>query len=167
MPRVGTNSRGKDPLHGYGRAFFLGACLLACSFLMSPSIRAAESRGELLKRVDQSIKQADLLVVATEQSVKADELEDAQSHLKEYRKTIETASAEAKEYRQNYRSTPSQFKNAEIRVRKQARRLQDIRKSLPIPLREDMDAAVDAATRLRKQFIGELFNVESRPNAKK
>lgn len=145
---------------------FLGSGLLMI-LTISGGIGAAEKTPDLVKQVERTVKQADLSLDAVEQSLKSDHFDEAQGHLRQYKSLLDTATEDSKKYLELHKKTPHQFKNAEIRLRKQLRRLQDIRKLLPIPLRNDLDAAVNAANALRRRFIGELFDVVPEAKPKK
>jgi|GEM_PF-6315573 len=127
---------------------------------------AAEKNPNLLREIEQTVKQADTTLDSVDKSLNTNQFNDIQAQLKRYNSLLETARTDAEEYLQAHNKTPHQFKDAEIKLRKQIRRLEDLRPQLPIALRVDLDAAVDSANRLRKKFVGKLFNITPPPPSK-
>lgn len=134
-----------------------------CLLLWAPSFVTAQESPDVPKQVKQSIVQAGTYVDGLERSVKGDQFEGLQAQLQQYKSLISQTAGLVKDYRQSHDKVPRQFKDGEIKIRKQLRRLNDLRPSLPLPLRPDLDAAVQAANTLRSQLIEDLFNVISSP----
>jgi hypothetical protein len=126
---------------------------------------AANGAGPDLPRlVEQNVKQAGRILDICVRQIKADQLEELQGTLQQYDSLLETMAGSVREYLATHRKTPHEFKSAEIQLRKQLKRLQDLRPNLPIQLRGDLDAAIDKANGLRSNLFGELFNVTSPPH---
>lgn len=164
---------GLTPLHGrtppvppWHQVFWLTAAALGCSVLCVSGFVAAQQKLDPPKQVKQSILQADGSVDTLERSLKAEQFEGLQQQFQQYKSLISQTTIEVKDYRQSHDKVPRQFKDGEIKIRKQLRRLNDLRSSLPLPLRPDLDAAIDAANNLRSQLIEDLFNVTTSPRAK-
>jgi hypothetical protein len=117
----------------------------------------------LPKLVEQNVKQAGRILDICEHQLEADQFEELQGTLRQYGTLLETTAGSVREYLATHRKTPHEFRSAEIQLRRQLKRLQDLRPNLPIPLRGDLDAATNKANELRNNLFGELFNVTSPP----
>lgn len=136
--------------------------VVAISLSTLPLLHAAEKEVNPLKQIELNVRQADNMLEGVDKSLHANEFENVQTGLHEYKALLESTESDAREYLKTHRKTPRQFKDAEIKLRKQLRKLQDLRPELPVPLREDLDAVIESAHKLRKQFMGDLFNVKPR-----
>lgn len=145
-----------------------GMCAgMLIGFLAGTSVFGAEEYREVPKQVKQAVRRAELVLEEIDRDVKAGQFETIQPKLHEYRSLVDEMLGEVQNYLQVHKKIPSQFKDSEIKVRRQIRRLQDLRVGLPLSLRADLDAAVASANKLRAKFIGELFDVKpaSKPKA--
>ncbi|MBZ5554310.1 MAG: hypothetical protein LAO21_16450 [Acidobacteriia bacterium] len=146
---------------GPGRLRLKISCaVLGMSLLPLPLLQAAEKNANPLKQIEQNVRQADNMLEGVDRNLQANEYENVQTGLRQYKAILDSTESDAREYLETHRKTPHQFKDAEIKLRRQLRKLQDLRPGLPIPLRQDLDAVVESANKLRKQFMGDLFNVK-------
>ncbi|MDD5543594.1 MAG: hypothetical protein PHX83_10515 [Acidobacteriia bacterium] len=126
----------------------------------------ADAKANLPKAIDLAVKDADRTLIIIEGNVRTNQFEAVQQGLKEYKELLDAAIPKATEYFVGRVKTPGILKDAEIRLRKQIRRLADIRPELPIPLRTDLDSATDSAETLRKQLFRELLGPsKKKPNS--
>jgi hypothetical protein len=144
----------------------IGRAVLAISLLALPFLQAAEKNVNPLKQIEQNVRQADNMLEGVDKNLQANEFDNVQTGLRQYKAILDSTASDTREYLQTHRKTPHQFKDAEIKLRRQLRKLHDLRPGLPIPLREDLDAVIESADRLRKQFMGDLFNVMPPPQPK-
>lgn len=133
----------------------------------SRSEYASDKKPNFPKQVQETLKQANSLLDDVDQALRNNQYDMVRDRLKEYKALLDAASDDAQAYLESHKKVPRQFKDAEINVRKQLRRMQDIRHNLPIPLRTDLDEAVKTARRLRRKFLGELFVDTQSPKATK
>jgi hypothetical protein len=137
--------------------------VLAIGLLPQPLLEAAEKNVNPLKQIEQNVRLADNMLEGVDKNLQANEFENVQTGLRQYKAILDSTESDAREYLETHRKTPHQFKDAEIKLRRQLRKLQDLRHGVPIPLRQDLDAVVESANKLRKQFMGDLFNVKPPP----
>jgi hypothetical protein len=140
--------------------------VLAIGLVTGASLWAAEKNPNQLKQIEQNVREAETVLDSVDRGLRANQFDDVQTGLKQYKGLLESTESNASEYQQEHRKTPHQFKDAEIRLRKQLRKLQDLRPELPIPLRETLDAAIESANKLRKRFMGDLFDKPPRQQTK-
>lgn len=131
----------------------------ACALLLGWTAVSpcAAPKPNLPKEIDQAVREAERKLTLVEGNVRMNQFETAQQALIDYKGLLDDALPKAKEYFVGRVKTPGILKDDEIRLRKQIRRLSDIRQELPIPVRADLDAASDSAEALRKQLFRELL----------
>ena len=129
-------------------------CLLLF-FLWAANPLAANGSGpDLARLVEQNVKQAGRILDSCAGQLRADKFEELQGSLQQYGSLLETTAVSVREYLATHRKTPREFRSAEIQLRKQLKRLQDLRPNLPVLLRGDLDAAVNSANKLRNSLFG-------------
>jgi len=133
-------------------------CGLMLVLSANPAVICPAEKSTLAKQVDETIREAEETLHAIDAAVKTNQYDAAQAKLQEYKTLLDAALSKTKEYYVDHGKTPSQFKQAEIRLRKQIRRLGDVRPELPVPVRPDLDAASKSAETLRQQLFKELFS---------
>ncbi|MGB7624093.1 MAG: hypothetical protein WBN92_17235 [Terriglobia bacterium] len=146
------------------RRFFRTISLVALSLglLAVSPLLAAEKNPNPLRQIEQNVREGGNLLDSVDKDLRANQFTDVQKGLRQYQGLLESTESNTKEYLQVHRKTPHQFKDFEIKLRKQLRKLQDLRPEFPIPLRESLDAVIEHANKVRKQFMGNLFDEPSR-----
>ena len=158
LEREHGGTRGTDE---FGPA--LRCALLLLLLVAARSSFAAEKRPNLPKQVQQSVKQAAIVLAGIDQALQANRFQDVETALKYYQSLLQDSIRDTQEYQKTHKKTPRQFKDAEIKVRRQLRRMADIRPALPLALRPTLNKAEATAKELRHLFLGELFNLAPPP----
>jgi len=125
--------------------------------------RLAVERGRLteftnpIDKTKSYITISEILLDFTGDAAKAGDLDGMKTLLEQYVGTIEAAGNTLSQTDRNAERRPAGFKDLEIALRGQMRKLQDLGSSLGVDERTPVDAAMESATRVRERLLKLLF----------
>ena len=107
------------------------------------------------------IKMSEIDLEEAAQRIKEGELDDANKYLTRYIDVIRQANETLKNSQRNAQKNPAGFKEFEISLRKQLRKLADLKLSYPFDQREKIDQAIAGAESAQGDMLQAIFGPEN------
>lgn len=147
------------------------ACLIL-ALLLAGAGRAAEtpeqlrarlaSEADLIRKARLAIRLAEIELEAMRKAYAEGEVEKGSAGLKQMMDYIEQANKHLSDTGRDPRRKPQGFKDTEIKLRTFLRRLEDLRASLPVDERPDVEEVMERIREIQQSLLNGIMRVKER-----
>jgi hypothetical protein len=119
---------------------------------------------DAVRRARGEMKISDLVLEFISDSVRADNVDSLDANINDYRAAILDARDSLVQSRRDPLRKPQGFRDVELALRRQSRRLDDLAKELPVEQRQQINKLIEEVKVIRNEMLNAILGTALHPN---
>jgi len=119
---------------------------------------------DAVRRARGEMKVSDLVLEFISDSVRADNVDSLDANINDYRAAILDARASLVQSGRDPLQKPQGFRDVELALRRQSRRLDDLAKELPVEQRQQISKLIEEVKVIRDEMLNAILGTALHPN---